>query len=93
MALQLSSEQADGQTGNYWRIFNLEYCIDGATNIVVYLYKDSTARAADKSHMSRHKYSFSAPDFSVADLEANYLLAYAYTKLKAHDDFTGATDV
>jgi hypothetical protein len=90
MALQLSEEQADGQTGEYWRITQIIWQPSEVVTVSVELYKDSTARSGGKAAMARRSYQLSC---SVADLEVNYVIEHCYDQLKLLADFSGATDV
>lgn len=105
MALQLSKENSQGHTGNYWKItaLKLEY-IGEVAEVQVDLFKDSAAASANKDPMERLEYTWTTDDegtdnwtgtFDAATLDTlnQNPQERAYVKLKTLSEFTGAVDV
>ena len=91
MALQLSKELDNGHTGNYWKVSKIDWTASDTAFVWVDLYKDSAARQGDKTPLKAERYKFDT--FTVVNLEANYIIEFAYNQLKSLSNFTGATDV
>jgi hypothetical protein len=95
MALQLSKELDTGVTGDYWRVVLVQLSpLGDRSTVIVCLYKDAAARAADKTPLETREYSWNAADypFAVAALDEDNPYVIAYEKLKTLPEFVGAVD-
>lgn len=92
MALQLTKEMDDGNSGNYWKVMGMSLVrSDDKAIVTLALYKDSDARQAEKQAMTVRQYTLSG--FDITSMDAGNPVALAYTKLKELDEFSTATDV
>jgi len=102
MALQKSYEDEFGTTHStaYGRITQLHINYESSVaSITVGIYKDSTARADNKTPLNKSAYTLSGTDFdtyfldTVLDTENYNPQERAYVYLKTLDDWSGASDV
>lgn len=100
MALQLSFENNQGVTGNYWRIRNLKFDYYHPEIFAdVELFVDAAAKASGKQPIEVRKYQWIDADFTgwfdsaTLDVVNQNPQERAYVKLKTLPEFSGAVDV
>lgn len=105
MALQLSLENDQGHSGDYWKISKLDIDYNQKhVYLEIHLFKDSAASAANKQSMTHRQYTWTEDDegtdnwagwFNATALDTidQNPQERAYEKLKTLAEFSGATDV
>lgn len=97
MALEISKTFANGSTGNYWRITNLELNIaNQRMAYIIECWKDVSYRNAGAPSLDSMRIDLSiSGDFPYpsAELSTTNIYAIGYAKFKLLDYFAGALDV
>jgi len=100
MALELSYENAQGVTGNYWKIKSLRFDYSHPEVFLdVELFVSAAARSAGKQPVEVRKYQWIDTDFTgwfdsaTLDVVNQNPQERAYVKLKTLPEFSGAVDV
>lgn len=102
MALQQTIENSTGTTASYWRIVLVTTNYESSqTNILMYGYKDQTARNQNKTPVDQRSYIVRGDDFdtwySISELDVrsvNHVLnSYLYIKQLPNSEFATALDL
>ena len=102
MALQQTIENSTGTTATYWRIVLVTTNYESSqANILMYGYKDQTARNQNKTPVDQRSYIVKGDDFDtwygISELDItsiNHVLnSYFYIKQIPNGEFTNATDL
>ena len=98
MALQLPIVSPTGHTSDYLRV--VEVITQQAvrtSRVVVWVYKDAAARAADKARVAELNYYWDGEsypfDLAALDAEGMNHVKAAYEKLRTLPEYAGAVDV
>ena len=94
MALQKDIPQSTGVIPNYTRAMNPNInSTDDSGTVLVKIYLNAAARAANKSEVTNKMYSIPAGTFSSINMATTDPRDLVYTYLKTLAEYLGATDV